>query len=293
MMYTFKVPAGIGDFSWVYSKLVNFGQPFRLIVCGDQPRRTLPFAEILPAIKSAEYGPFSYWPIFETMKLGLPENTDMKSLEPGEYYIAANTWLEHANKLADFLPSLRTTYHYKFKNLSPYCKADFWKHDFSGKRLIGVYTSKYANYCNDFKFWSEQEWVDFLTQLKNVVGECVFFFIGASFDNNDLGNVIAKRIQEFAQTVNLIGQTHIGEVVALLKTLDYLVSFPSGIGVLGDVVNIPTMHFIPKARESLRNLVNTYADPVNVRSGKHINQLFCTPEEAIQKFIEKGARFVC
>jgi hypothetical protein len=106
-----------------------------------------------------------------------------------------------------------------------------------------------------------------------------------------MGNDVAREVSQFAPTINLIAKTHIGEVITLLESLDYLFAFPSGIGVLGDVVGCPTLHFLP-AMERLRHLRETYADPFTLATGRHLNQHFCSVEEALDLFGEKGLRFV-
>lgn len=285
-MHWFKVPSGIGDISWIYSKLVNFKKPFGIKVCGEGLRRSLPFVELLPRVVACAYEDFSYFSIFRVQKLGLDAAVRLDDLPAGEYFLSANGHLEAGHKLADFLPDLPTSYHYEFKSLSAFHRI----YRFDSTYAIGVYSSKYKNYMNDFKFWTKDEWVLFLRSVSEMLnGDCTFVFIGAPFDA-DLGNDIEADVRAFAPTLNLIGQTHIGDVINLMYQLDYLFSYPSGIGILADVVELPAMHFIPATR--LHGLVDTYADPDNIRSGQHINTTFCPTRQALTIFQAHGLPFI-
>lgn len=285
-MHWFKVPSGIGDISWVYSKLVNFKKPFGLKVCGEGLRRSLPFVELLPRVVDCAYEDFSYFSTFLVQKLGLDAAARLDDLPEGEYYLSANMHLEAGRHLSEFLPDLPTSYHYKFKSLTDFHRL----YSFETTHAIGVYTSKYKNYMNDFKFWTKDEWVFFLRSVSEMLkGDCTFVFIGAPFDA-DLGNDIELEVRQFSPTLNLIAKTHIGDVINLMYQLDYLFAYPSGIGVLSDVVELPAMHFIPATR--LNHLVDTYADPGNIRSGQHINVTFCPPKQALVLFQAQGLPFL-
>lgn len=292
-MYTFKVPSGIGDLSWIYSKLVSFKHPYRLEICGDEPRRTLPFSELLPGVQDSKYADFQYWKTFVTQKKGLPVDTNLNDLDPGTYYLSANHHLDNGGKLADFLPDLPTKYHYKINTTAAMIKrVDQWMTgdlEAYPKPHIGVYTSKHDSYRADWRFWKHQGWTEFLEKIHAITGG-TFVFIGADFDT-DLTQTVACCVgRSGIPRMTLVGQTHIGEVWHLLKRLDYLFAYASGIGILGDVVNVPTTHYLPTPRHD--DLCDTYANPANIESGRHINKLFCTVDEAVDDFKERGLQWL-
>ncbi len=47
------VPSGIGDVSWVYSKLCNVGERLEYEVADGWPYRTTQFLELLPGVSKA------------------------------------------------------------------------------------------------------------------------------------------------------------------------------------------------------------------------------------------------
>lgn len=73
---------------------------------------------------------------------------------------------------------------------------------------------------------------------------------------------------------------HIGVTIETIRRLDSFVAYPSGLGILGDVLDTPTVMFYwPDFHDPF---INTYADPKNVASGRHLNLLFCPPNDALR-----------
>ena len=88
-MIRIKVPSGIGDVSWIYSKICNYEGEIELVVCGDGPRRTGPFIDILPGVKNGGYGDFSYHDILREQ---VPEDANLADYEDQEIFLSANAW---------------------------------------------------------------------------------------------------------------------------------------------------------------------------------------------------------
>ena len=280
--FTFGVPSGIGDISWLYSKLVNLKSSFALEICGNLPRRSKEFAEILPKVENSFYEDFSYRETFVVSDKGISPSTDLEILPPGKYYLSANRFLESGNKLERFLPFLPINYRYEINTQGA---KDFLEG--LNPPFVGVYCSKYENYKNEWKFLSADEWGVLLKIIYSLF-PCTFVFIGASFDVG-LGDEVFNKLN--LPAINLIGKTHIKDIVFMMKKFSYLFAYPSGIGVLGDVVDIPTMHFLPTPR--LDNLKDTYADPKNIESGKHLNVMFTSVKNVIDIFTLKGLPLCC
>jgi hypothetical protein len=272
MSYIFNVPSGIGDISWIYSKLVNFPYPFQLKIVKDEPQRSLPFTRLLPRVINSAYSNYSYVGDFVKAKRILPSNTDLPSLDPGEYFLSANPHLEQGNRIETYLPTLPTSFHYDIKD-EPIDLG------LQGK-LIGIYPSKYQTY--GWHFWEVKEWVEFMTLVRDFLGGCSFVVIGAGFDKG-LGDDLAK--EEGLIIKSFVGKTFCGQLVNLIKQLDFLVAYPSGVGVLGGVLSVPTLHFIPP-QPWIEKMRGSYADPKDIISKRHVNLLFTTPEVAFETFKE-------
>ena len=75
---TIYVPSGIGDVSWIYSKLTCLGKKLRVIVVSDASQRSSQMIGILPLIESVAVGRLSY-PQLRVM--GAPVNSPRSFFE--------------------------------------------------------------------------------------------------------------------------------------------------------------------------------------------------------------------
>jgi ADP-heptose:LPS heptosyltransferase len=104
-----------------------------------------------------------------------------------------------------------------------------------------------------------------------------FVIIGASFDT-DLADQLIKLVERFGiHYSRVIGQS-LGYVIEAMKRLKYFFSFPSGLGILAPTVSCPIAMFYPP---SLSNLINTWADPNDIKTGLYKGCLFCEPEQIL------------
>jgi hypothetical protein len=92
------------------------------------------------------------------------------------------------------------------------------------------------------------------------------------------------------QVINAIG-LNIGATFWLLAQLDYFFAFPSGLGILADVVNTPCMMWYWSNIQNPKFL-DCYADPENVASWRHINLPYNTVEQSLLVFDTQGMRHI-
>jgi len=279
-MITFMVNSGIGDLSWLYSKLDEFTETneVRFLVAMDKRERARPFIEMHPRIKSEGYGNFGdHIP----MKHTIDGNTDLKTLEQKAYPLSINKWLIDGKKLKDWLPNEPTNYKYNL---------DFTISDKeNAKKLmskninIGLYGSSYST-LRQWNFWKEDLWMDLVHTISKIYPEVTFYVIGASFDI-DLGDNLYKTLlAKNIKAVKVIGET-LGLALSVIKNLDYFFSFPSGLGIVANVLNTPTMMFLPPHLEQMK--YNFTPDEDN-ENGFFINTKFISPTEAFELFFENG-----
>lgn len=280
MSLVFYVPPGIGDFSAMYAKLCNIDRPIAIRASMDQPMRISPFLDLLPKIQNAGYASHG---ALASVQNTLPPGTDLRSLPDGDYFLSINHWLEEGNRLEKWVPG-PTTFHYNFAIPSEDgIHAKLRLEPTKDAPLIGVYTSAYGN-SRHWGFWDWQLWRDFLAEISECVPkETCFVFIGAEYDLA-ISEVIHKWMQEYKfNSLYLVGETEIGATIEIIRRLDYLFSFPSGIGFLADVVNTPNTMWFPKLLNPMRY---TFIDPVNIDNGKTVHNLFTNPEDAVFEFKE-------
>lgn len=282
-MLTFKVPAGIGDISWVYSKCSKLAREFQFIISDDQPQRSLEYTKLLPRLKDSSYGHFTYMDVFVRQRLGLPAGIDLSTLPDGEYYLSVNSWLEEGGRLERFAPFQQTEYHYEMDIPEQYKHQAIEMLAVFHQKPVAVYPSGYKNYQGAWQFWSVGEWANFLEGIYQESGRgCVI--LGASFDNGLNKDLIDELNKRNIPCVDAVGKCHIGATIELIRRSHALFAFSSGIGVLGDVVDVPTVHFLPL---KLADLMNSYADPRNIMTKRHQNFPFSMkPAEALEKYFQ-------
>lgn len=280
MSLVFYVPPGIGDFSAMYAKLCNIDRPMAIRASMDQPMRISPFLDLLPKIQNGGYANHG---ALASVQNTLPPGTDLRSLPDGDYFLSVNHWLEEGNRLENWVPG-PTSYHYNFAIPSEDgIHAKLRLDSVQEFPLIGVYTSAYGN-SRHWGFWDWQGWRDFLAEVSECVPkETWFVFIGAEYDLA-ISEVVHKWMQEYSfNSLYLVGETEIGATIEIIRRLDYLFTFPSGIGFLADVVNTPHTMWFPKLLDAMRY---SFPDPVNMDIGRTVHNLFTNPEDAAYEFRE-------
>jgi len=246
-----------------------------------------PFLEILPGIKDGGYAGHN---AMISVSGTLPPHTDLSVLADGDYFLSINNWLEDGGKVADWIPG-ETTYHYEMLTEVNAQAAESFLHEISGWPLIGVYCSAYGN-ARHWGFWTYKEWREFLEKVVAVLSvnhSAQFIFLGAEYDLQ-----IAEFLHEWMAASGIssyltLGSFHIGTTIEIIRRLDYLFSFPSGLGFLADVVDTPNLMWFP---QHLKPMMGTFCDPENYEARQSFHTLFATPETAFQQFKLNGLKFL-
>lgn len=254
------VPSGIGDVSWMYSKLMHTG-PLDLEVADGWPYRTVPFLELLPGIRDSSYGDFQYQDIlsFESVQgiNGKTEWADLKDKGYGRLLLEANRHLEVGRQLEDWLPDLPCTYHYEIITKP----GDDEKANtiLAGLRrpIVGISAASYRG-SEAWKTWGYGEWSDYLKRLQAEAG-CSILLIGGFWD--DLTSMLSEEGYK-----DCVGRTNVGTMVELLKRIDGYIGFSSGLGVLRTVLNKPALMFWPAHQKELST---SWAPPHMLASGSY------------------------
>jgi hypothetical protein len=269
------VPAGIGDFSWIYSKLVNLGISLDVQVSPDPPARNLPYAQLLPAIAVASYGGYGYRHL---KPKALPAFTTKHQLltyaDSGERVcLEANGHVEAGRRIEQYLPDLPTSFHYEVRiNDGHVNKAEAAYA--TGKPYVLVYASSMGT-VKAWRGWVASDWVHFMVSLRHRAAEVPFVLTGAGWDA-DLGAHIEQSARHAGLNLtNLVGKTHIASTLHLMRKSSYFVSFPSGLGILANVINVPSTMLYPP---QIQRIMGTWSDPETVKSNRFKECLFCPPD---------------
>ena len=250
---TVRLPAGIGDIAWVMMKLQSFlgDRKVNLQVSAEGPARGLEFAELYPCVDKVEYYAMGYQQLHRTRH---PDDQPLEYQTKRVVNLTANSHLELGNHISEYLPMYETKY-------------DLWNLDIkqeykeeykslvkpNGDFLIGIYPSSYktnSNWnCGDPKIWKErieQMHRYFDHQFSGSSRNVKFVLIGAKFDRRMAGAIMRLVHSTKIPIVNTVGRFHIASTIEMIQNLNVLVSFPSGIGIIGSMVGTPTVMLMPE-----------------------------------------------
>lgn len=173
------------------------------------------------------------------------------STDPFDYRLIFNTYLEHGYTYDQICAEM---------DLDPAdTDFDFWKdyrelpedlagldrlRSILGERYIVVhFGAKLDNSeagLNRGPLWKPEDWISLCDKLHARYG-CKIAVIGASYDLEFAKEVLAKTRDDYF--VNTIGQLDLPETLALIQRAQFMVSFPSGVGIVGPYMNVPTVIF--------------------------------------------------
>ena len=294
----FCVPGGIGDISWVYGKLRHLSQTSgRAVIlhapAEDQPQRAYDFIRLLPDVFWGGYLPGrTSW---EVHAQSLPAEWPLTAgwgplIQPLTLNLSANLHLELGRPLREWLPLLPVDYHYPLcfpaKEAQEAAELELnWP-----KPRIAVYVSnreKERQRAGGWDLWSTLEWLDFLTQIAGAVRVGSFVFLGAEWDRDKTEFIATELRQRTAhlKVATVLGRP-LGVALSVLSRCQYCFAYPSGIGVLANVLQVPALMLLPRL---LKGLETAYADPVQLATGYYRAWADPRPAEALEWFLKVGS----
>lgn len=273
MFSTLSVPSGIGDISWMYSKLKHV-EPFRWLVADGWPARSVPYLKLLPQVLDADYGHFDYSDILrfeETLKIGAtPTWKDLEKYSGGNLYLEANRHLEAGKPLRTWLPDLPTDYHYDI--VIPETEAHR-----AAKLLVGlkrpIWGISAASYrgAEAWKTWGVEPWLRFLHGWLDFAGGTVLL-MGANWDD------LTFALSSEGGFTDLVGRTSVPMALWIAREIDGYIGFSSGLGIVRTVFNKPTMMMWPDHQAELSR---SWVDPEMLENGTYAACHWLEPEKVL------------
>lgn len=269
------VPSGIGDISWLVSKLINAPEWDRieLVVADGWPFRADDYLKMIGKCKqnrAENYGSFRFDDIVSFEKMNpYSKWSDIANRGFGVEYMQPNYHLEMGRPLAEYLPDLATDYHYKLEipNLN-------WK--LNGKKYIGISCASYRG-AHAWNTWEEEQWIELLKMLSG--DGYKFVFLGGRWD--DLTDSVAIYFQSSDGHINLVGKTKFNEVCSIHKMLSFYIGFSSGLGIIRTVMSLPTIMLWPEHQQPLSF---SWADPKDVESKLYLPFPYTKPQVIYNQF---------
>lgn len=270
-MYNFHVPSGIGDVSWIYSKLKCLGKNLWTVADG-WPHRTAPFMNLLPQVERAEYGQFQYSDILRMEDHhGIVNGCtwkDVERLDIMNMYIECNRHLEAGRRLEDWLPDLPTDFHYNI------CIDDAERNRASRllanipRPIWGISAASYRG-SEAWETWNLEAWQDFLERWEALAGGSVLL-MGGFWDD------LTSALSENGRYHNIVGKTNVPTMISLLEQIDGYIGFSSGMGILRTVLTKPAFMMWPKHQVELST---SWAPREMLEDGRYIASQWMKPRE--------------
>lgn len=266
--------SGIGDISWVYSKLVTLNRPLDIVYytipeMANQPlgSRCVPLLQMLPGVRSYRIS------TLQTRMLRAHNPVDRDEIDAcDEIYCAANTHLEIGRRIEEFLPGVDTNHHYPLnipeedrryarhltKNIPDYCL---------------LYISSIGGNAH-WGGWGADQWAALIYQYRMLIDNKPVLLIGAEWDHD-----LAKLLH-LPNMINLVGQTTLGTTLELIKLSRHFIAFPSGLAIMACQLKHPVLMFYPR---SLRCLHYSWPPPAMIADHSYIATQWGNPEDIMKR----------
>lgn len=271
-----ELPAGIGDFSWTWSKLSTLGVPIDIRISADNPPRTQPLVELLPGVDKADSKGMPYHDLRRvalskhTRKEFLLENVGSGLRLPLE----ANTHLDAGGRIEAWLPDVGVDHHYPINVPDGHVAAAEATFP-TGRPYLAIFCASRPGILN-WKAWAETQWIEFLQMFQRQVADWPVALLGAGWDTKFAGELEARARAAGVRTlVNLTDKLPLGGSLHLIRKARYFIGFPSGLSVLAHVMKCPATMFYPV---SLNPMIGAWSTKEMTGSNTFHETLFCHPE---------------
>jgi glycosyltransferase involved in cell wall biosynthesis len=273
------VHPGLGDLSWLYSKFANLDRPLDLTVCEDATHRSGPFLELLPNVYDYHYstGQLDYERL-KTCWNGTYEEILAAESRGDRIYLSCNNWVDNGRRLEDWLPDLATDFHYEIPlSHDAYIASAHLLPP--GAMYIAIHTASLGG-MKAWDGWGPGEWLEFIQAIASEYPHIVFVLLGATWDEDMADQLRPLLTQSGITHLNLVGKTDLALTLAVLRRCRYVVGFASGVSILANVLQIPTLMLYPS---HLHLLMHAWPDLNSIADGSYVGIVWSRPREAYRK----------
>ena len=254
-------PAGIGDIVWAFQKLQDYDNISIGIACSEPPR-SAQFVKMLPGVTHSYMSDIHTDTVIANSISG---TSDISLYQDTTFCFQANTWLESGRQIEGFMPKEPVRYTWDFR-LSEDVKRQARTIFENVEYPVGFYTSSELT-NKEWHGYSARKWGELLMGLRSQKPKTTFVIIGAPYDKDITDYLLHLCRGEHIQHIDMTCKP-LELVIESMKYFEALLSFPSGIGILGSVQRTPTVMLMPK---HLRKMHNTWVDPNLLESKRFFN----------------------
>ena len=251
MEYRLLVPAGIGDFSWLWSKLSTTEDTYHIEYTNNPPHRLGAFLNLLPKDRILSHKlnenykvGFSVKNLTMTVK---PMSTSTPTVRTAErycdlrphqlMYIEPNTHVEHGKRIEEWLGKEipNTNLHYKIEGLLDNPKR---------QNFFIVHLSSY-HMQQVWSMYKLEDWISIISMIQKQTGWTPIF-VGGSYD--DFASDVYEKYSDNNKAISLIGKTEdLISVLCLTQQCKlFLGCISSGLTMLSNVLYTPSISWWPR-----------------------------------------------
>ena len=277
------VPAGIGDWSWIWSKLYGVRDKISSVrIVDGAPRRTKEYVQCC-GIQDADYdleitgGQYVFILSTESaMGYGWrnhPTWAKLPKVDP--LLIEANQHLENGLRLEDWLPDLETYFHYPLfvsdkdrqqarQKTIRAINGDRYSpgHPMKDGPVVGISCASYKG-SDAWKTWGQDEWCDFLCRVMDLGWRPLL--VGGGWD--DLTYSVACELD----LPSTVGKTSVPQMIEQMDMLDAYIGFSSGMNVIRTVLNKPAFALWPcNEKIDQKDLSTSWAPPEMLEQERYV-----------------------
>ena len=297
--FNIAVPAGIGDVSWIWSKLSTIKDATFTIYTPDTwPQRTLGWLKLLGPRVTPALGKFGYNDIL--MRENLYNYADYSSwkelLEKNKeevIYLQPNQSFLKGKQIETWLPDLEMDYHYPMiisdsdkASLFAKMKEEISKFSFregEAVPLLGIHMACLKG-AKAWKAWLPEDWDKFFRLVNLEYPDYVFVLMGGYWDRDMADEVIGRLRDTDIKIINMIGKTNIAEAIYLLSKLNYYVGYSSGLNVMLNVLGKPCTTLWPDWQDQH---MYCHVDPKMIEDGRYTGYVYEEPFRIFDRIATK------
>lgn len=289
MEFTVMVPAGIGDFSWMYSKLCNVPEDIKMnfSAAGVYPNRITSFLDLLPRVNRSFYGDHGFEDICLMQKeQGFKTWKDIIESGRDHIWLENNMWLENGKRLETWLPDLKCNFHYPIKRNSTDAMRALDLINFAGnegKKYIGIGMGNKRG-AEIWNAWNPEKWAFMCNLIRTEFSNCVFVMLGGHWDKDYALEIKYFLTKEGIDFIDLVGKTTISMAIEILDLIDMYIGFSSGLNVICTVIGTPTCMLFPDHHWGLQW---SWADPADIDKGMYFGLLWDEPMNIFRRIYFK------
>jgi len=235
---TVNVYPGIGDILWTFQKLQGLFPVLDINISSAGVRRSENFVKMIEGVRNVSYRNITR-PMIRAKTV---HDVNLRDYEGKDFFLEANTWLESGKRIEDWMP--KTENFVKDVKLKPMPTHPFVNtlQKRNNETYIGIYTSNIAN--NKRNGMTPELWAQYISEISSSHENPQIFIIGAEYDKD-----MALKVKQILNSKHKIHSMitigyEIHETIGLLKKLDLIVGFPSGICILSNMFKIPNVMFM-------------------------------------------------